>query len=165
MTACSKQNRRRVAIAALFAVCGFAVWTPPNATWAGSMRREPLFLTTQTGRTEISAEIAVTGPEQEQGLMFRTSMADTDGMLFVYDTAKDLSMWMHNTYVPLDMVFIRADGRVARIETNAEPLSDRVIESGSAVAAVLELKAGTAQRLSLKPGDKVESASLRSTTP
>jgi uncharacterized membrane protein (UPF0127 family) len=67
-------------------------------------------------------------------------------------------MWMRNTYIPLDMVFIRSDGTIARIEESAEPLSDRVIASGAAVAAVLELQGGTAARLGIKPGDKVHYA-------
>ena len=129
------------------------------------MRRETLTLISGSGRTEISTEIAMTEPEQAQGLMFRTGMAENDGMLFVYDKPQDLSMWMHNTYLPLDMVFMRADGTIARIEANAEPLSDRVIASGSPVKAVLELKAGTAQRLGLKAGDKVDSPALKAAAP
>ena len=97
--------------------------------------------------------------------MFRTGMAENDGMLFVYNKPQDLSMWMHNTYLPLDMVFMRADGTIARIEANAEPLSDRVIASGSPVKAVLELKAGTAQRLGLKAGDRVDSPALKAAAP
>jgi hypothetical protein len=62
---------------------------------------------------------------------------------------------MHNTYIPLDMVFIHSDGTIARIEERAEPLSDRIIPSGSAVAAVLELAGGASSRLGIKPGDKV----------
>ena len=129
------------------------------------MRRETLTLISGSGRTEISTEIAMTEPEQAQGLMFRTGMAENDGMLFVYDKPQDLSMWMHNTYLPLDMVFMRADGTIARIEANAEPLSDRVIASGSPVKAVLELKAGTAQRLGLKAGDRVDSPALKAAAP
>jgi len=65
-------------------------------------------------------------------------------------------MWMRNTYIPLDMVFIRSNGTIARIEERAEPLSDRVISSGTAVVAVLELAGGTSARLGIKPGDKVD---------
>jgi uncharacterized membrane protein (UPF0127 family) len=71
-------------------------------------------------------------------------------------------MWMHNTYIPLDMVFIRADGTIARIEERAEPLSDRIISSGTAVAAVLELAGGASARLGIKPGDKVRYALFKS---
>ena len=136
-----------------------------GVTWADTMRRETLTLIAAGSRTEISTEIALTEPEQEQGLMFRTGMADNAGMLFIYEQTHDLSMWMHNTYISLDMVFMRADGTIIRIETNAEPLSDRVIASGGPVKAVLELTAGTAQRLGLKPGDKVDSPALKAAAP
>lgn len=165
MTTCVREFRKRVANAALFVVCGFAALTASSATWADTMRRETLILISAGGRTEILTEIALTGPEQEQGLMFRTGMAENAGMLFIYEQTHDLSMWMRNTYLPLDMVFMRADGTIARIEASAEPLSDRVIASGSPVKAVLELKAGTAQRLGLKPGDRVDSPSLKAAAP
>ena len=156
---------KRVASAALFAVlCGLQTGVA-NEAWADGMRRETLVLTTSTGRAEISTEIALTPPEQAQGMMFRTGMADSDGMLFVYAQPQVLNMWMHNTYLSLDMVFVAANGTVVRIESNAEPLSDRVISSRSPATAVLELKAGTALRLGLKPGDRVESPSLRTAAP
>ena len=132
---------------------------------AESMRREILVIESASGKTEFSTEIAVSPAEQEQGLMFRTAMADNDGMLFIYEKPHPLQMWMHNTYVALDMVFIAANGIVSRIEQNAEPLSDRVISSGGAAYAVLELKAGTAQRINLRPGDHVTAPSLRTSAP
>ena len=122
-------------------------------------------VSTGAGKSEIATEIAATPTEQEQGLMFRTSIGDNEGMLFVYPKPQTIQMWMRNTYVPLDMVFVAADGTVSRIETNAEPLSDRVISSGGAALAVLELKAGTARRLSLKPGDRITAPSLPVTAP
>ena len=125
------------------------------------MRREALSILSKSGRHDIVAEIALTPQEQAQGLMFRTSIADADGMLFVYDKPQQLHMWMHNTYVSLDMVFIAADGTIARIEASAEPLSDRVINSGAPVVAVLELKAGAATTLALAKGDHVDAAALR----
>jgi uncharacterized membrane protein (UPF0127 family) len=72
---------------------------------------------------------------------------------------------MRNTYIPLDMVFIRSDGMISRIEERAEPLSDRVIASGTAVAAVLELQGGTAARLGIKPGDKVRYRLFKNAAP
>lgn len=100
-------------------------------------------------------EIATTDEERAVGLMFRTSLADDHGMLFHYGASQELTMWMRNTYIPLDMVFIRPDGVIHRIEVMAEPLSDRVISSGQPVAAVLELAGGAAARLGIKPGDVV----------
>jgi uncharacterized membrane protein (UPF0127 family) len=101
-------------------------------------------------------EIASSEQEKELGLMFRTSLGESEGMLFPYPYERAISMWMRNTYIPLDMVFIRANGTIARIEERAEPLSDRVISSGTAVVAVLELAGGTSARLGIKPGDKVD---------
>jgi uncharacterized protein len=124
------------------------------------MRRETVTLTTASGKAAISAEVAITAPEQEQGLMFRTRMGDNEGMLFIYDKPHDVSMWMRNTYLQLDMLFIGADMRIAAIEENAEPLSERVISSRGQVQYVLELKAGTVQRLGLKRGDAVAAPSF-----
>jgi len=129
------------------------------------MKRETLTISTSAGKTDIATEIAVTSAEQEIGLMFRTSIGDNDGMLFVYGKPQVITMWMHNTYVPLDMVFMARDGTVSRIEAEAEPLSDRVISSATAAAAVLELKAGTARRIGLKAGDHIESPALHAAAP
>ena len=119
------------------------------------MRQETLTLVTSAGERKIDIEVARTGDEQAKGLMFRTTLADTSGMLFPYDPPREITMWMRNTYIPLDMVFIRADGIVHRIEVRAEPLSETVIASGGTMAAVLELAGGAAERLGLKPGDRV----------
>jgi uncharacterized membrane protein (UPF0127 family) len=88
--------------------------------------------------------------------MYRRSLAPDRGMLFDFKRVEPISMWMQNTYVSLDMLFIRPDGTIARVATNAEPLSTRTIPSGEPVLAVLEVVAGTAARLGIKPGDKVE---------
>lgn len=103
----------------------------------------------------LDVEMALDDQEKALGLMFRTELADTTGMLFPYGVSREITMWMHNTYIPLDMLFIRSDGVIHRIEARAEPLSDRVISSGGDVSAVLELAAGAAGRLGIKPGDKV----------
>ena len=120
------------------------------------MRVDRLWLVTGAGsEVPIDIEVAEAPKEKELGLMFRTELPDNQGMLFAYNPPRELTMWMHNTYIPLDMVFIRPDGVVHRIETRAEPLSDRVISSDGPVAAVLELAGGAAQRLGLKAGDRV----------
>jgi uncharacterized membrane protein (UPF0127 family) len=119
------------------------------------MRHETLVLVTSAGERKIDVEIAETPEEKALGLMFRTTLADTKGMLFPYKPAQEVEMWMRNTYIPLDMVFIRADGIVHRIEERAEPLSEAIIASHGAVAAVLELAGGAAERFGLKPGDRV----------
>jgi uncharacterized membrane protein (UPF0127 family) len=119
------------------------------------MRHETLTLVTSTGQHPIEIEVAETPQEKAKGLMFRRSLSAEAGMLFPYLPPQEATMWMKNTYIPLDMVFIRADGVVHRIEANTEPFSERVIASKGDVAGVLELKAGVAQSLGLKPGDRV----------
>jgi uncharacterized membrane protein (UPF0127 family) len=123
---------------------------------AYAMRLETLKLMTARGTHVIDIEVTETPAEKAQGLMFRTRLADTAGMLFFYDTPQEITMWMRNTYIPLDMVFIRADGIVHRIEARTEPLSESIISSRGDVTACLELAGGAAERLGLKPGDRVE---------
>ena len=107
------------------------------------------------GSVPIKIEIAESEQEKATGLMFRTKLADGEGMLFNYGKAFEVTMWMRNTYIPLDMVFIRSDGIIHRIETKTEPLSDRIIASQGDVSAVLEIPGGAADRLGIKPGDRV----------
>jgi uncharacterized membrane protein (UPF0127 family) len=94
--------------------------------------------------------------DRARGLMFRRSLAPDRGMLFDFARVEPVSMWMKNTYVSLDMIFIRPNGTVARVAENTEPLSTRTVSSGEPVLAVLEVVAGTAKRLGIKPGDRVE---------
>ena len=124
------------------------------------MRQDSLVLVTASGERKIAIEIAETPDEKALGLMYRTSVPELTGMLFPYGKPQEITMWMRNTYVSLDMVFIRADGVVHRIEANTEPLSERVIASNGDVTAVLELAAGAAARLGLGPGDKVRHAAF-----
>ena len=119
------------------------------------MRQDQLTLVTSAGEQVIKIEVAETSEEKALGLMYRRSVPEKTGMLFPYQGPQEITMWMRNTYVPLDMVFIRADGVVHRIEAHTEPLSERTIASRGPVTAVLELAAGAAERLGLKPGDKV----------
>jgi len=117
---------------------------------------QPLVILTASGRHEFQIELADTDATRAQGLMYRRSLAPDRGMLFDFKRVEPVSMWMQNTYVSLDMLFIRPDGTVARVATNTEPLSTRTISSGEPVLAVLEVVAGTAARLGIRPGDKVE---------
>jgi uncharacterized membrane protein (UPF0127 family) len=87
--------------------------------------------------------------------MYRKELPEGRGMLFDFKRDQEISMWMQNTYIPLDMIFIRADGRIHRIAQNTEPLSTRIVSSGGAVRAVLEVIGGTAKRLGIAPGDRV----------
>lgn len=113
-------------------------------------------LRTDSGEHSYAVEIATTQAEKARGLMFRRSMPQDSGMIFLYDTPKVMSMWMRNTYIPLDMIFITQEGSVLRVEANTEPFSTDVIYSGGDAIAVLELNAGEAARIGLKPGDRVE---------
>ena len=117
---------------------------------------EPLTIAGASGRHAFQVEVARNDAERAQGLMYRRSLAPDRGMLFDFARVQPISMWMQNTYIPLDMIFIRADGSIARIAENAEPLSTRTIPSGEPVLAVLEVIGGTAARLGVKPGDRVE---------
>lgn len=159
------RNGRGAAVgAALLAVAaagaGAVLWVeqrPANeaASAADAAQEERLELVTASGIHVLDVEIAATPEKQALGLMFRTHLPDSKGMLFPHDRPRDLSMWMRNTYIPLDMVFIRADGTVHRIEARTEPFSERIISSDGPVTAVLEIAGGAAERLGLKPGDKV----------
>jgi uncharacterized membrane protein (UPF0127 family) len=118
---------------------------------------ESLSIVTQGGqRQAFRVEVARNDADRAQGLMFRRAMPADQGMLFDFARIQPVSMWMQNTYLPLDMLFIRPDGTIARIAANTEPLSTRTIPSGEPVLAVLELNAGTAARLGIKPGDRIE---------
>lgn len=119
------------------------------------MRRETLVLVTAAGERAIEVEVAETPQEKAVGLMFRRSLPESSGMLFPYEAPQEVTMWMRNTFIPLDMVFIRADGVVHRIEARTEPLSERTIASRGPVTAVLELAGGVAEKLGLRPGDRV----------
>ncbi|WP_445504169.1 DUF192 domain-containing protein [Microvirga sp. G4-2] len=118
---------------------------------------EALSIVTQGGqRQNFQVEVARNDADRAQGLMFRRSMAPDRGMLFDFGRVEPVSMWMQNTYLPLDMLFIRPDGTIARIAANTEPLSTRTIPSGEPVLAVLELNAGTSAKLGIRPGDRIE---------
>jgi uncharacterized membrane protein (UPF0127 family) len=89
--------------------------------------------------------------------MYRKTLPEGQGMLFDFHHEQDVSFWMQNTYIPLDMIFIRGDGRILRIAENTEPLSTRLIPSGGPVRAVLEVIGGTTRKLGIAPGDRVAS--------
>ena len=114
-----------------------------------------LVLKTDSGDHNFNIEVATTDQERALGLMFRRSLPENGGMLFLYDQPQPAAMWMKNTLIPLDMVFISPEGKVHRIESNAEPFSTAVIPSEGDIVGVLELKGGEAGRIGLKRGDKV----------
>lgn len=156
------RNQRHSARAALGAALAiFGAWGLTLALvrsgWAdpGGTMLERLELVTANGVVPLDVEIADTPARQAVGLMYRTELPQGRGMLFLHDAPREVTMWMRNTYIPLDMVFIRADGTVHRIAAMTEPHSEEIIASKGRVTAVLEIAGGEAARLGLKPGDKV----------
>ncbi len=117
---------------------------------------QPLEIASKSGVHIFGVEVAVTPEEQARGLMFRHELPEMQGMLFDFHREQPTSFWMKNTYVPLDMIFIRADGRILRIAENTVPLSEALVSSGGAVRAVLEVIAGTCKKLGVAPGDRVK---------
>ena len=146
-------NRHRarlsIAVAAVVALGGLA------SAGAQAASIEPLEIVTKTGVQVFSVEMATTEQEKETGLMYRKELADGKGMLFDFSPEQQVAMWMKNTYISLDMIFIRADGRILRIAENTEPLSTNIIPSGGLAKGVLEVIAGTAQKYGIAPGDRV----------
>jgi uncharacterized protein len=128
---------------------------------ARGAEQQTLEIASKTGVHVFSVELAVTDEERERGLMFRRSVPEFTGMLFDFKRDQEVSMWMKNTYVSLDMIFIQSDGRIRRIAENTETESLKIIPSGGPVRAVLEVAAGTARKLGIEPGDRIASPILR----
>jgi uncharacterized protein len=137
-------------IAALVAMLGAFAGLP-----AQGASFQPLEIVTRNGVHVFSVEMATTEEEKTTGLMYRKELPDGKGMLFDFSPEQQVSMWMKNTYVSLDMIFIRADGRILRIAENTEPMSTKIISSGGLAKGVLEVVAGTAQKYGIQPGDRV----------
>jgi hypothetical protein len=116
---------------------------------------QTLEIATKSGVQIFTVEIATTEEEKQTGLMNRKELGDGKGMLFDFAPEQQISMWMKNTYISLDMIFIRADGRILRIAENTEPLSTKIISSGGLARGVLEVPGGTAQKYGIAPGDRV----------
>ena len=134
----------------------FVVFLAASASvGARSGELDSLEIVTATGRHVFQVEIANNDATRERGLMDRRFMAADHGMLFEFDRNEPVSFWMKNTYIPLDMILIAPSGVVTHIAANAEPLCERVIPSGDACIAVLELNGGMAASIGLKVGDKV----------
>jgi uncharacterized membrane protein (UPF0127 family) len=144
------------ALALIVAVPAVAFVGSPITAAQPQLVMVPLTLVTATGRHSYQVEVAATPDQQEIGLMFRRAMAANHGMIFPFDPPREANFWMENTILPLDLVFIAADRTVHRIAASAKPYSRDIIESGGMVAAVLELGAGEAARIGLRPGDKVD---------
>lgn len=125
--------------------------------------RTPLVVSTGSGDRSFSVEIADTSAEREAGLMFRRTMADDHGMLFVFERTDEVDFWMKNTPMALDLVFVGEDGRIKAI-MRGEPESEAIISPGQPVRFVLELKAGTAARDGIKEGDLLRHPAIGSSS-
>jgi uncharacterized protein len=125
------------------------------ANFAHAAELQTLEIASKAGVHVFQVEMAITSEEKERGLMFRRELPEGQGMLFDFQFDQNVAFWMKNTYIPLDMLFIRADGRILRIAENTEPLSERNIPSGGPVRAVLEVIGGTAKKLGIAAGDRV----------
>jgi len=149
------------AVAAL--VCALLALLPPARAADGPIAfpKGTLTIVTADGeRHDFTIEIARTADQHARGLMYRRELAKDHGMLFVYDPVRAVSMWMKDTYIPLDMLFIKPSGRISRIHERAAPRNRAPIPSGGPVKAVLELRGGTVERLDIATGDTVAHAAF-----
>ncbi|HRK24983.1 MAG TPA: DUF192 domain-containing protein [Beijerinckiaceae bacterium] len=150
-------------VAVTLLVSGISLWTNLSRMGEGAsaVAKAPegeqgkLEILTMTGKYPFKVDVMRTDADRAKGLMFRQSMPGEYGMLFDFERDQQVMMWMKNTYISLDMIFIRADGTVHRIERRTEPHSERTISSGIPVRAVLEVNAGISDKLGLKPGDRI----------
>lgn len=146
----------RIAVAALAVGCAIpSCASDPTDPPVVILPATKVTLTTSDGRRHVYiAEVARTSEQQARGLMFRRKMARDAGMIFPMKPARPSSFWMENTYLPLDIIFIGAGNEVLNI-TYGKPLSTDTVDSLGPASAVLELNAGEAKRIGLKPGDKI----------
>ena len=121
---------------------------------------EEIWINTAQGRFRFTAEIADEAAERSTGLMFREQMPPTHGMLFDFKETRTIQMWMRNTPLPLDMVFLNINGIVVHVAERTTPFSDAIIDSGGPASHVLELNGGIARMIGIKPGDRLEHGSF-----
>ena len=144
---------RNIAPVAAVVVVGWAFGAGAQAP--AGFERTTLEIETAQGRQPFDIELALTPAQQSQGLMFRRQMAPDAGMLFFHQRETVATMWMRNTILPLDMLFVATDGRIVHIAERTVPQSLATITAGRPVRAVLELNAGTVRRLAIKSGDRL----------
>lgn len=156
----------RRALFATLALTAFAACAPIEARTAEpaapapasvpAAELEPLAVVTAAGPVRFQVEVADDDRERARGLMYRASLADDRGMLFVYQQAQPASFWMRNTWISLDIIFIAPNGRILNIAENTTPYSEAPIPSAGVVRGVLEIRGGLARELGIEPGDKVD---------
>ncbi len=157
----STSRRGLLALGAALALTSSACALPPRQD-VGACRGQaeitplqPLQVVTERGPVKFLVEFADTARTRELGLMCRRALAPNRGMLFDFGRSQELAFWMRNTLIPLDIVYIRADGQVLSIVRNARPLDESPLPSNGQARAVLELAGGRAAQLGLLPGDRV----------
>lgn len=138
-----------------FVLLAFVAGYSPAFAQLQQFPTAPLTVATANGPHKFTVEVATTPAQLEQGLMFRRSMAPDAGMLFDFRAPTMAAMWMKNTFIPLDMLFVDAQGRIVNIHERAIPQSLETIAAAAPVRAVIELNGGTAARLGIRPGDRV----------
>jgi uncharacterized membrane protein (UPF0127 family) len=145
----------------LVAFLAYLLLVVPSA-WAqtADAERKELIISTGSGERTFAVEIADDPRERARGLMFRRHMDSGHGMLFDFQEEERASFWMENTYIPLDMLFIKADGTVESIAARTTPLSRRSVVSKGPIRYVLEINGGLSQLLGIKPGDKVSGPAI-----
>lgn len=141
-----------LAALALFVMAPLAGRTEERVTFATS---ELVIETADGASHRFVVELAVSMRQRARGLMYRDDLAPDAGMLFVYPGEQQIRMWMRNTLIPLDMLFIGSDGRIIDLAEDTVPLSEDIIASSGPARAVIELGSGTARRLGIRPGDRV----------
>lgn len=133
----------------------FGLFCLTGCSPAPQTNRQPLEISSKTGVHAFSVELMTTDAERAQGLMNRKELPEGQGMLFDFHRDQEVGFWMRNTYISLDMIFIRSDGRIMRIAENTEPLSEKIVPSTTPVRGVLEVIAGTTRKLGIAAGDRV----------
>jgi uncharacterized membrane protein (UPF0127 family) len=151
------------ALVALFFMGAMPTYLAHAATATQTMQfaSEPLTVKTSGGQIQkFTVELALNDAQREHGLMFRKTMPADHGMLFDFGTTRHVMMWMENTPLPLDMLFLDANGMVTHIQENAVPYSEAIIDSGQPVKYVIELNGGIIKKLGLAVGDRATSATI-----
>lgn len=139
--------RTMVMVAALGAI------STPVSAFADESR---LVIHAETGEHTFTVEVVDTPASRAKGLMYRQELADDAGMLFDFQAERDVAFWMQNTFIPLDMIFIAADGEIKNIHVNARPHDTTSIPSEGPVQFVLEIPGGRSVELGIVAGDRVE---------
>ncbi len=149
-----RPSRLRVARAAGAALVIIGLMAVVPASGDALFKHGSLKIETKNGPVVLDVEIADTEPKREHGLMFRRELPGSQGMIFLFDNEREITMWMKNTYIALDMVFIGDDWRIVSVARNAEPLSTDIIASIHPASRVLEIAGGQAEKLGLAAGDR-----------